>query len=60
MLSEGHVNSYGSNGWFPVQVHATVYLNVNETVGLRLIEGFIFEESDKHTLFGGFLISPIQ
>ncbi len=63
VCAEGHVNSNDLFGWFPVQVQATVHLKVNDTVGVKLIEGSMHESgSEEHVItgFGGFLVSPLN
>ncbi|EFX65042.1 vertebrate gliacolin-like protein [Daphnia pulex] len=61
VLAESHVNSNDWQGWFPVQMQATVYLEKHSVIGVKLAEGSTYQSSDEThplTSFGGFLVSP--
>lgn len=42
----GHINSQDQYGWFPLNIQAIVSLEANEQVGVFLVIGFIYSETD--------------
>lgn len=66
-MAEGHINSFETYSYFPLQVQATFHVRKGITVGVKLIEGEIHGETpnsnkttEAHytTWFTGFLVEP--
>lgn len=62
-LAKGHIYTYDYYSYYPIFVQATVVLKKDETVGVKLDEGWLHEfgndEERFSTSFTGFLIKKI-